>query len=103
MARAASRIAMAFTRDHSSVIHACNAVERRRRLDGAFARMLDAIASELYADGDATGQAERTSTQLAARACATDLINPRFPLTAFRVQVAPSLRPTDDAARATKN
>jgi hypothetical protein len=49
--RAASfpRIGMAFARDHTSVIHACNAVARRRAADPEFARLLDRIARELVA------------------------------------------------------
>ena len=41
------RIAIAFGRNHSSVIYACGAIERRRRLDLAFARLLDRIAGKL--------------------------------------------------------
>ncbi len=41
------RIAMAFARDHSSVIHACNLIARRRESDADFARLLDRIAQEL--------------------------------------------------------
>jgi chromosomal replication initiator protein len=41
------RIAIAFCRDHSSVIHACNAIERRRKFDTAFARMLQSLAREI--------------------------------------------------------
>jgi hypothetical protein len=41
------RIAMAFARDHTSVIHACDAVARRRAADPEFARLLDRIAREL--------------------------------------------------------
>jgi hypothetical protein len=49
--RAASfpRIGMAFARDHTSVIHACNAVARRREADPEFAQLLDRIARELIA------------------------------------------------------
>ena len=41
------RIGRAFCRDHSSVVHACNAIGRRRRLDGAFAAMLRDLAREV--------------------------------------------------------
>jgi chromosomal replication initiator protein len=41
------RIAIAFCRDHSSVIHACNAIERRRQFDTAFARLLQALARDV--------------------------------------------------------
>jgi chromosomal replication initiator protein len=43
------RIGIAFARDHTSVIHACNVVARHRRADADFARLLDGIASELAA------------------------------------------------------
>jgi len=43
------RIGMAFARDHTSVIHACNVVARRRLADADFARLLDRIACELTA------------------------------------------------------
>ena len=43
------RIGMAFARDHSSVIHACCVIERRRQSDGGFAQMLEAIEGELTA------------------------------------------------------
>ncbi|HZO81159.1 MAG TPA: helix-turn-helix domain-containing protein [Candidatus Binataceae bacterium] len=41
------RIARAFARDHSSVIHACNAVARRRLYDLELACRLDELACEL--------------------------------------------------------
>jgi chromosomal replication initiator protein len=41
------RIAIAFCRDHSSVIHACNAIERRRQFDTAFARLLQSLARDV--------------------------------------------------------
>ena len=49
--RAASfpRIGMAFARDHTSVIHACHVVARRRLADADFARLLDRIKGELTA------------------------------------------------------
>jgi len=43
------RIGIAFARDHTSVIHACNVVARRRLADVDFARLLDRIAYELTA------------------------------------------------------
>ena len=43
------RIGMAFARDHSSVIHACGVIERRRQSDDGFAQMLEAIEGELTA------------------------------------------------------
>jgi hypothetical protein len=43
------RIGMAFARDHTSVIHACNVVARRRLADADFAQLLDRIARELTA------------------------------------------------------
>jgi chromosomal replication initiation ATPase DnaA len=43
------RIGMAFARDHTSVIHACHVVARRRLADADFARLLDRIAGELTA------------------------------------------------------
>jgi chromosomal replication initiation ATPase DnaA len=41
------RIARAFCRDHSSVIHACNAIDRRRQIDGAFANLIENLAQEV--------------------------------------------------------
>jgi chromosomal replication initiator protein len=41
------RIGMAFSRDHSSVIYACNSVERRRYADAAFARLIDSLAHDV--------------------------------------------------------
>lgn len=41
------RIALAFDRDHSSVIHACDAVQRRCSQDDAFARMVEDLAFQL--------------------------------------------------------
>lgn len=41
------RIGIAFARDHSSVIHACRMVERRRRDDLGFALLLDRLAGEV--------------------------------------------------------
>jgi hypothetical protein len=43
------RIGMAFERDHTSVIHACNVVARRRLADADFARTLERIARDLAA------------------------------------------------------
>jgi len=41
------RIGMAFERDHSSVIHACKVVARRRNEDTEFARLLEDLEREL--------------------------------------------------------
>ena len=41
------RIGMAFDRDHTSVMHACNSIGRKCRTDQRFARMVDGIASEV--------------------------------------------------------
>jgi len=41
------RIGIAFARDHSSVIHACRMVERRRREDLGFALLLNRLAGEV--------------------------------------------------------
>lgn len=41
------RIGLAFARDHTSVIHACNAVARRRLHDLELARRLDEVAHKL--------------------------------------------------------
>jgi chromosomal replication initiator protein len=49
MAASFPRIGLAFARDHTSVIHACNVITRRRLLDLAFARMLDDITREVVA------------------------------------------------------
>lgn len=38
------RIGIAFHRDHSSVIHACNRVARRRTIDADFANLLDRLS-----------------------------------------------------------
>ena len=51
------RIAIAFARDHSSVIHACNLVARRRARDADFSRLLDGIARELAAGAFRPAQA----------------------------------------------
>jgi chromosomal replication initiation ATPase DnaA len=48
---------MAFSRDHTSVIHACNVVARRRQDDADFARLLDRIAHELTAAAQKPAQA----------------------------------------------
>lgn len=55
------RIGMAFARDHSSVMHAYQAVENRRRQDEAFAQRLQEIAREVT---------ERTFTRDEAEAAA---------------------------------
>jgi chromosomal replication initiator protein len=41
------RIGMAFDRDHTSVMHACNSIARRYGSDLRFARMVDGIASDV--------------------------------------------------------
>jgi chromosomal replication initiator protein len=41
------RIGMAFARDHSSVMHACDVVSRRRVTDVAFARRVEELARKL--------------------------------------------------------
>ena len=41
------RIGIAFERDHSSVIHACNVIARRRLFDVDLATLLDRITREL--------------------------------------------------------
>ena len=43
------RIGKAFARDHTSVIHACNVVARRRVAEAGFARLLDTIVRDLNA------------------------------------------------------
>ena len=45
------RIGIAFSRDHSSVMYACNSVERRRDVDAAFARLLDRLARNVRGEG----------------------------------------------------
>jgi chromosomal replication initiator protein len=51
------RIGMAFARDHTSVIHACQVVARRRQADPEFARLLDRITRELTAAAHKPAQA----------------------------------------------
>jgi chromosomal replication initiator protein len=41
------RIGLAFARDHSSVIHACNVVSQREALDNHFAELLDGLRRDL--------------------------------------------------------
>jgi phage-related baseplate assembly protein len=41
------RIGMAFSRDHSSVIHACNVVSQRRAVDDSFVELLDELRRDL--------------------------------------------------------
>jgi chromosomal replication initiator protein len=50
------RIARAFCRDHSSVIHACAAVARRRCADAGFARLLDRLIGQLAAPSGAKSE-----------------------------------------------
>jgi hypothetical protein len=47
------RIGKAFCRDHSSVIHACNAIGRRQRMDAGFAALLRNLAREVSSRADA--------------------------------------------------
>jgi chromosomal replication initiator protein len=54
------RIGMAFGRDHTSVMHACNSVESRCKSDSRFARMVTEIAEELRE------RVERMSARVAA-------------------------------------
>ena len=58
------RIGMAFARDHTSVIHACNAVARRRNADPEFARLLDRIAHELTAEAQESAAARNTAVSV---------------------------------------
>ena len=51
------RIGMAFARDHTSIIHACNVVARRRLADAEFARLLDRIAHQLITAAHRQAQA----------------------------------------------
>jgi chromosomal replication initiator protein len=51
------RIGLAFARDHTSVIHACNVVARRRLDDANFGRLLDRIAHELTTAAHKSAQA----------------------------------------------
>jgi chromosomal replication initiator protein len=41
------RIGMAFDRDHTSVMHACNSIGHKCRVDLRFAQMVDDIASDV--------------------------------------------------------
>lgn len=41
------RIGLAFARDHSSVIHACNVVSQRRAMDNSFAELLDELRRDI--------------------------------------------------------
>lgn len=51
------RIGIAFGRDHSSVIHACNRVARRRTIDADFAQMLDRLSHYVCGTRDSAGPA----------------------------------------------
>jgi chromosomal replication initiator protein len=53
------RIGMAFARDHSSVIHACQMVERRRIADHGFARLLERLAGEVHVRAGTAAQTHR--------------------------------------------
>lgn len=50
------RIARAFCRDHTSVIHACAAVARRRCADAGFARLLDRLIDQLASPSGAKSE-----------------------------------------------
>jgi chromosomal replication initiator protein len=52
------RIGIAFARNHSSVIHAYNSIERRRHFDVKFARMLDSLAHDVRNRAIARGPLE---------------------------------------------
>lgn len=54
------RIGMAFGRDHTSVMHACNSIGRKCKADVRFARMVDGLA------GEVRGRAERSIVKAAA-------------------------------------
>ena len=51
------RIGIAFGRDHSSVIHACNRVARRRTIDADFAKLLDRLSHYVRGARDSGGSA----------------------------------------------
>ncbi len=51
-----SRIARAFCRNHTTVIHACAAVARRRSADGGFARLLDRLIGQLASPAGAKSE-----------------------------------------------
>ena len=52
------RIGIAFARNHSSVIHAYNSIERRRHFDVKFARLLDSLAHDVRNRAIARGPME---------------------------------------------
>jgi chromosomal replication initiator protein len=54
------RIGIAFGRDHTSVMHACNAIGRKCKADLRFARMVDSLAGEVQ------GRAVRPNAKVAA-------------------------------------
>jgi chromosomal replication initiator protein len=54
------RLGMAFGRDHTSVMHACNSIGRKCKADSRFARMVDGLA------GEVRGLAERMTGKAAA-------------------------------------
>jgi chromosomal replication initiator protein len=54
------RIGMAFGRDHTSVMHACNSIGRKCKADLHFARMVDSLA------GEVRGRADRSHAKVAA-------------------------------------
>jgi chromosomal replication initiator protein len=51
------RIGIAFGRDHSSVIHACNRIARRRVSDADLAGLLDRLAQSVYSAEQPTAPA----------------------------------------------
>jgi len=54
------RIGIAFGRDHTSVMHACNAIGRKCKADVRFARLVDSLA------GEVRGRADRSNAKVAA-------------------------------------
>jgi chromosomal replication initiator protein len=54
------RIGIAFRRDHSSVIHACNRIARRRRIDAELADMLERLVLDVRDPGHASGPRKET-------------------------------------------
>ncbi len=54
------RIGIAFRRDHSSVIHACNRIARRRRIDAELADMLERLVLDVRDPGHASGHRKET-------------------------------------------
>lgn len=50
------RIGIAFRRDHSSVIHACNRIARRRTTDASLAGLLDRLSLDVRGAGQTGAQ-----------------------------------------------